>query len=255
LISFATQPGAVAQDGYDGNSPYARALAATMLKPGLDLFGTFNEVGLTVMTATKGDQQPWMSASPISGRFQFVPGGTQTTLAALPPGAASAPVAPAPVAPAMGTFGILTGRHEQQLRDIATKKSLIIPEFVIRPSVRNVSAAFREFVGVWVSDQGFNRFGREAMIIITNVDAEGNAEGYFSFGPPTPRVPKHRRFPANTVPIQGKVIGNRVKFKKPRFTLTATLDAKRSIKLTTQTHSDGSIGVTTASPVWLADSN
>jgi uncharacterized caspase-like protein len=33
LISYATQPGNVAQDGADGNSPYTKALAATMRTP------------------------------------------------------------------------------------------------------------------------------------------------------------------------------------------------------------------------------
>ena len=36
LISFATQPGAVAQDGTNGNSPFTRALAQTIRRPGLD---------------------------------------------------------------------------------------------------------------------------------------------------------------------------------------------------------------------------
>lgn len=72
LISFATQPGNVAQDG-DGNSPYTKALAATVLKPGLDIFRTFNEVGLAVKRSTGGEQQPWVSSSPIDGNFSFVP--------------------------------------------------------------------------------------------------------------------------------------------------------------------------------------
>jgi uncharacterized caspase-like protein len=42
LISYATQPGNVAQDGTDSNSPYTKALAATMRTPGLDIFQTFN---------------------------------------------------------------------------------------------------------------------------------------------------------------------------------------------------------------------
>jgi TPR repeat protein len=71
LISYATQPGNVAQDGDDGHSPYTRALAATMKRPGLDLFQTFNEVGLTVKRATGGAQQPWVSSSPIDGSFYF----------------------------------------------------------------------------------------------------------------------------------------------------------------------------------------
>ena len=73
LISYATQPGAVALDGEDGNSPYTKALAQTMRRPGLDIFQTFNEVGLTVKRATRGSQQPWVSSSPIDGMFYFAP--------------------------------------------------------------------------------------------------------------------------------------------------------------------------------------
>jgi len=71
LISYATQPGNVAQDGADGDSPYTKALAATIRRPGLDIFRTFNEVGLAVVKATGGEQQPWVSTSPIDGNFYF----------------------------------------------------------------------------------------------------------------------------------------------------------------------------------------
>ena len=73
LISYATQPGNVAQDGSDGHSPYTRALSATMTRAGLDVFQTFNEVGLTVKRSTGGSQQPWVSSSPIDGSFYFTP--------------------------------------------------------------------------------------------------------------------------------------------------------------------------------------
>ncbi|PMU92472.1 caspase family protein, partial [Pseudomonas sp. GP01-A4] len=73
LISYATQPGNVAQDGSDGHSPYTKALAATIRTAGLDVFQTFNQVGLAVKRATSGAQQPWVSSSPIDGTFYFVP--------------------------------------------------------------------------------------------------------------------------------------------------------------------------------------
>jgi hypothetical protein len=71
LISYATQPGGVARDGTDGNSPYTKALAQTIRRPGLGIFEVFNEVGLAVKQMTGGDQQPWVSSSPIAGRFRF----------------------------------------------------------------------------------------------------------------------------------------------------------------------------------------
>ncbi len=72
LISYATQPGNVAQDGSDGHSPYTKALAATVKRVGLDIFQTFNQVGLAVKRETSGSQQPWVSSSPIDGTFYFV---------------------------------------------------------------------------------------------------------------------------------------------------------------------------------------
>jgi TPR repeat protein len=72
LISYATQPGSVAQDGDDGHSPYSKALAGTVRRAGLDIFQTFNEVGLVVKRSTGGSQQPWVSSSPIDGNFYFV---------------------------------------------------------------------------------------------------------------------------------------------------------------------------------------
>lgn len=87
LISYATQPGNVAQDGSDGNSPYTKALASTIRQSGLDIFQTFNQVGLAVKRETGGSQQPWVSSSPIDGTFYFVAPGS----------AASPQVAAAPV--------------------------------------------------------------------------------------------------------------------------------------------------------------
>jgi hypothetical protein len=81
LISFATQPGNVAQDGADGDSPYTKALAKTMLKPGVDVLRAFNEVGIAVADATGGAQQPWVSLSPIRGDFYFA--GAPAAAAAL----------------------------------------------------------------------------------------------------------------------------------------------------------------------------
>ncbi|RAI27867.1 peptidase C14, partial [Rhodoplanes elegans] len=93
LISFATQPGNVALDGSAGNSPYTAALAATLRRPGLDIFQTFNEVGLAVKKTTAGAQQPWVSSSPIAGTFQF---------AAAPSSAVSTP---APALPSVSGGG------------------------------------------------------------------------------------------------------------------------------------------------------
>jgi YARHG domain len=96
LIAFATQPGNVAQDGTDGDSPYAKALAATLGRSALGLFDTFNEVGLVVDRATGHEQVPWFSSSPINGDFRFAsvsPGGQPPVPITPPP----IPITPPPI--------------------------------------------------------------------------------------------------------------------------------------------------------------
>ena len=98
LISFATQPGNVAQDGDGNNSPFTEALAETIRKPGLDVLQTFNQVGLKVMRTTSGAQIPWTSTSPIDGAFYFTAApGNQ--LAAVPPQPVPPPSLPPPSVP------------------------------------------------------------------------------------------------------------------------------------------------------------
>ncbi|WP_372395948.1 caspase family protein [Azospirillum sp. HJ39] len=88
IIAYATQPGAVAADGSGANSPYTEALSKALLKPGETVFDIFNDVGLAVKRNTGGVQQPWVSASPIEGRFYFL--GPTTVVTQAP--AAAAPV-------------------------------------------------------------------------------------------------------------------------------------------------------------------
>jgi Caspase domain/Sel1 repeat len=83
LIAYATQPGSVARDGDGDNSPFSAALAHALVQPGLDVFRLFNKVGLDVKRATGGEQQPWLSSSPIDGDFFFAPPSGQP-IAALP---------------------------------------------------------------------------------------------------------------------------------------------------------------------------
>jgi uncharacterized caspase-like protein len=82
LISYSTQPGAVAMDGAGADSPYSLALAEALRTPGLELFQTFNAVGVAVKRATGAQQVPWVASSPIEGSFQFRPGAAP---AAAPP--------------------------------------------------------------------------------------------------------------------------------------------------------------------------
>ena len=107
LISFATQPHSVSLDGVDGHSPYTKALAETMQRPGYGLFKTFNEVGLAVEKATGGSQLPWVSSSPITGNFYFAgkPAPAANTQAAALSGT-TAPIVEARLSPSDDNPGL-----------------------------------------------------------------------------------------------------------------------------------------------------
>jgi len=78
VISFATRPGDVSQDGTGANSPFTSALAEAIRTPNMDILPIFNKVGVMVAAATKGAQQPWLTSSPIEGQFVFNPQETKT---------------------------------------------------------------------------------------------------------------------------------------------------------------------------------
>jgi formylglycine-generating enzyme required for sulfatase activity len=59
LIAFATAPGQTASDLGATSGPYARALAAELVRPGVDDLNMFHRVKVAVSKATGGDQIPW----------------------------------------------------------------------------------------------------------------------------------------------------------------------------------------------------
>jgi hypothetical protein len=74
LLSFSTSPGAEAEDGKDGNSPYTTALLKAGREPGLSIEDAFKRVRLSVNQATEGRQTPWESSSLVSD-FRFFGSG------------------------------------------------------------------------------------------------------------------------------------------------------------------------------------
>ncbi len=115
ILSFATEPGNVAVDGFDGHSPYTSAILKHIGTPGLSIQDMLNQVGLTVMAATHGEQKPWVSSSPVP-RFCF--GGCNSApavqLASAAPVAVKADTSPESEAIA----AIQDAFHKQSLDDI-----------------------------------------------------------------------------------------------------------------------------------------
>jgi len=71
FVSFSTSPGAEADDGNDGHSPYAAALLSAMKEKGIPIENAFKHVRVTVNKATGGRQTPWDSSS-LTENFEFV---------------------------------------------------------------------------------------------------------------------------------------------------------------------------------------
>jgi Caspase domain/PAN domain len=63
IVAYSTAPGQVAQDGENGNSPYAAALAKHIAAPGLSLEDVFRKVRIDVSESTAGTQVPWEETS------------------------------------------------------------------------------------------------------------------------------------------------------------------------------------------------
>ena len=74
LVAFSTAPGAMALDGKDGNSAYAKHLAAQLLVPGQHIEAMFKRVRLAVARETANRQVPWESSS-LVGEFCVRPDG------------------------------------------------------------------------------------------------------------------------------------------------------------------------------------
>lgn len=70
LISYATAPGEVAQDGNDGHSPFTAALARIIPTPGLEIEEVFKRTRAAVLDATQNQQTPWEHSS-LVGQFIF----------------------------------------------------------------------------------------------------------------------------------------------------------------------------------------
>ncbi|MGJ4926212.1 caspase family protein [Bradyrhizobium sp. HKCCYLS2038] len=71
FLSYSTSPGAEAEDGTGGNSPYTTALLQAAREPGLPIEEAFKRVRVAVNKSTEGRQTPWDSSS-LTEDFRFV---------------------------------------------------------------------------------------------------------------------------------------------------------------------------------------
>jgi hypothetical protein len=114
---------------------------------------------------------------------------------------------------AVQLFSPPSAQDLQHVSDIAAKNQLPVPTFsIVIPKVGVPVNALR-FIGVWASSSGYNGTGRQAMLIVTAVDGDSFAEGYYVQGPPTAGTVREARiFGPSAVPIEGRITGNTLTF-------------------------------------------
>ena len=205
LISFSTQPGNVALDGSGRNSPFTGALAKYVAVSNESLSDILIRVRNDVIRETHAKQVPW-EHSALTGRFYF-----------------SADVRPAAFS-GVTARGLLDARRAKELKTIAEKNELPLPDFEIEVPGANVPANLRRFVGIWVSERDTANDRRANMIIATRVHKDGKLDGYWLYGPPLPT--SRFQYPASLFPFTGTITDQTLRFQSPggnakyRFTLT-----------------------------------
>lgn len=73
LVVFSARAGTAALDGKGANSPFAQALATSLVQPGREISLLFRRVRDDVLKATGGEQEPFTYGSLSSEEFYFVP--------------------------------------------------------------------------------------------------------------------------------------------------------------------------------------
>jgi TPR repeat protein len=113
-ISFATAPGRIASDGFEGsddaNGLFTRHLLGALRLPGLKVEDVFKQVRVKVMQESDGVQVPWDNSS-LTGDFYFNP-----ALSASTEEAGLAEGAPAPKAVVLASFAPSSPAAQQKER-------------------------------------------------------------------------------------------------------------------------------------------
>lgn len=172
LLSFSTSPGAEAEDGTGGNSPYTTALLKAGREPNLAIEDAFKRVRLSVNLATEGRQTPWESSSLVSDFRLFGPSVVAVSAADAKPSdsgaAADSRNAEPKVAEAKSTEGKLTEAKSTGVKSTEAKVTEAMAA-TPRPAKRTADEWRRELQGKKVEQ------ANELIV------ADGSVEAYEAF--------------------------------------------------------------------------
>ena len=142
---------------------------------------------------------------------------------------------------------LLSGADVRELAKLAADKELPLPAFHITSLAEDVPDAMRRFVGVWVSDTGWQYSDRQLMLIITNVTKTGHVSGYFVNGPSKPY--SRTQGPAFSMNFKGHINAGTLRYDGYVGMYLANLDREGTMefKLIFQ---DGVITKASLKPIW-----
>ena len=135
----------------------------------------------------------------------------------------------------------------KRLADVARRKQIPVQPFQIYRPAADVPDGLRRFVGVWISDAGFEATGRHKMLIIADINRNGEATGYNGLGPPTAKSTIHT--PAGFWPFVGTIVSGRLEFSTSLVRVIATFDAQMQVDLT-ETFKNGIVARVALKPAW-----
>jgi caspase domain-containing protein len=210
LIAFATKPNAIAEDGKGPNSPFTAALVKHLLVPGLDVRIALGHVRDEVLTSTASKQEPYVTGSLGGGLVSIASAAPMPVVGG--PGLMAGPrPLPHALAQAGGLFSELDAKRLQALAD---KHRWPLPDFQIEMPDGEVPATLRGFVGIWADLAGKARKVRDTLLIVTRVDKEGRADGYWAYGPPGAN--SFNQDPPSVFKVAGTITDKTLRFSSPR---------------------------------------
>jgi hypothetical protein len=179
LIAFSAKDGTTAEDGTGRNSPFTTALLYHLGDPGLEVTFLFRIVRDEVMKATNNAQQPFVYGSLSKEAIYLKPPNGDQVLATMPT------IAPE-TRPANPLF---SADDAKRVEAFARDKHFNMPVFQIDAVDGDVPDSFKPFLGVWGSRIGNGGgSGRQIMLIVSHIDKDGVASGYYVYGPPTAKT-------------------------------------------------------------------
>jgi uncharacterized caspase-like protein len=142
-----------------------------------------------------------------------------------------------------------------EVSSLASKLQLKLPSFSIAAIKDDVPRALRRFVGIWANKNGYEGGGRKAMLIVTDVTADGTVTGQYLWGPPGKHywVPD----PAGSTAFRGTISQGALEFQLGnQTTMNVRLEGQRMIvRPRMQTGKEQKTSLGYFSPVWRLESN